>query len=195
MFASHFGNLKIVKKLITAGAEIDATDKDGNTALLIAAKLGYDKVVGFLIESNADINVQDNLGWTSLMRAVIANQPKVVSLLLQHSGCRVESSGHSTRETALLLATSHGLLSIVKMLINHGANVNAQDKFKRTPLMVAAFAFYYEICVVLLDNVADLEMQDVDNKTALDWAKKTESKNSTIIELLEGKMSKLYDEF
>ena len=195
MFASHFGNLKIVKKLITAGVEIDATDKDGNTALLIASKLGYDKVVEFLVESNADINVQDNLGWTSLMRAVNANHPKVVRLLLQHSRSQVESSGHSTGETALWLATSHGFLSIVKMLINHGANVNTQDKLKRTPLMVAAFAFYYDICVVLLDNGADLEMQDIDNKTALDWAKKTESNNSTIIKLLEDKMSNLYDEF
>ena len=48
--------IEAVKYLVKIGADINATDSSGMTALMIAAKYNYTKMVEFLINENTNIN-------------------------------------------------------------------------------------------------------------------------------------------
>lgn len=62
----------------------DEQDKDGRTALMIAAKNGNDWEIRSLIKSNAKTDIQDKDGWTALMYAVrYQNNIEVVNILLE----------------------------------------------------------------------------------------------------------------
>lgn len=56
----------MVQKLIDLGANIDATDDNGDTPLFEAAREGSFETVKILVENGADINWQNNRNRTSL---------------------------------------------------------------------------------------------------------------------------------
>ena len=69
MLPSYYGDYKMVKYLIESGADINAKDKNGWTALMFAARNGYDKIAQLLIKSGADIKAKDRDGKTALSLA------------------------------------------------------------------------------------------------------------------------------
>ena len=62
MLAAEKGYKKCVIKLISAGANINATNSDGITALFEAAYGGHRKCVYLLLKAGADVNLTDNKG-------------------------------------------------------------------------------------------------------------------------------------
>eukprot|EP00757_Euglenozoa_sp_SAG-D1_P022366 gene22366-8885_t len=73
----------VVKILLQAGADIEAKDQDGWTALLIACHNGHSDVVEMLLQAGADIEAKDQHGWTALMEACHYGHSNVVEMLLQ----------------------------------------------------------------------------------------------------------------
>lgn len=59
----------IVRILIHAGADVNARDSDGNTALIICSEKNYMEIAEFLIENGADVNLKNNEGNTALHKA------------------------------------------------------------------------------------------------------------------------------
>ena len=57
--------------LLGAGANPNAIAREGQTALMQAAGLGYEESVKILIEYHADPNLKDDMGRTALMHAVM----------------------------------------------------------------------------------------------------------------------------
>ena len=53
--------------LIDAGADVNAKEEDGWTALMWASRYGRTETVNLLIDAGADINIKNELGWTALM--------------------------------------------------------------------------------------------------------------------------------
>ena len=61
--------------------DINAKDKGGQTALILATKLGYEAVVRLLIgRDDIDINTKGQYGQTALMRAVKDKHMAVLQL-------------------------------------------------------------------------------------------------------------------
>jgi len=73
------------------------------------------------------------------------------------------------RESDLVQAARAGSLEVVKMLISNGTNVNAQV-CGCTSLMYAAFYGRELMITFLIDNGADLNVQNLSGETALMWA-------------------------
>jgi ankyrin repeat protein len=71
-YLSSFGFFEadVAHELIKAGANPNARDRRGATALMHASAYGYEDVVRVLIENGADVNLTDYNGRTALMYAV-----------------------------------------------------------------------------------------------------------------------------
>ncbi|XP_011303261.1 kinase D-interacting substrate of 220 kDa isoform X2 [Fopius arisanus] len=72
--------------------------------------------------------------------------------------------------TALIYASSKGKIQFVRELINHGADVNAEDADNWTALLCASKEGHTDVCLELLDHGGDLEHRDMGGWTALMWA-------------------------
>ena len=137
MFAVDDDNLEMITTLLDGGAEVDARDKAGETALMIASERQLD-VVKLLLARGAKVNSKDKDGWTPLMRASYnapyMGRPAIVEELLDR-GADLNARGF-LGETALMLASERHL-DVVKLLLNRGAEVNAEDSQRHTALDIA----------------------------------------------------------
>lgn len=109
--------------LLDLGADISLTDKNGNTALHIAA-IGDDKILNMLIKRGADLNARNIKGQTALFDASVfgylGNMRDLIS-----SGANVNLEDH-WGNTALFYGIAR--VEIVKLLIENGAFVNKKNK-------------------------------------------------------------------
>lgn len=72
VYAADQGKDGLAKLLIELGADVDASDCRGQTALHSSAIEGYPGIAKMLIDNNASLDLQDSLGRTPLMWATAA---------------------------------------------------------------------------------------------------------------------------
>lgn len=126
-------------------------------------KLSYWKE---LLNTNFNIETKDIIGRTALWMAVSGNNPGLVRLLLE-KGAKLKTPRDS-KYTILMPPIMEGNIEIVQLLIAYGANVNDRNKGDgQTALMRATEWDELEISQFLLDNGANIDSQDYDEKTAL----------------------------
>lgn len=73
----------IAKMLIEKGADINAVDNDGWSALTWASWTGFVKVTSVILENNSPVNVADKKGLTPLMIASMRGNAGTVQILLE----------------------------------------------------------------------------------------------------------------
>jgi hypothetical protein len=113
MLAAMYDRDTSANILINAGASIDAVTADNSTtALMLAAKKGYQAVVEVLLRGGADINARDKSGFTALMWASSEGHAHVVTQLLQ-AGADAHLLDAGNR-TALALATTEEVRRILQ---------------------------------------------------------------------------------
>jgi len=84
MLASFNGHIEVCDYLIKNGAQVEARDSAGRTALMYASTGPFASTVKLLLENGADANSVDHgEQWTSLMNAAAEGEMEVVKLLLQ----------------------------------------------------------------------------------------------------------------
>jgi len=154
---------KVVESLIENGANFEPQDRD--RALLDAAWRGFDDLVNLLIKKGANVNARDSIDYSPLLQAVIGGsrhsaRATIVQSLIDNGA--IFESGE--KDKALVQAAFNGSVEIVKMMIKFGANVNAADKYHRSPLFAAVTSnrFEPEIVQSLTDSGAIWEPQDRD---------------------------------
>ena len=132
-------------------------------------------VTQFLDEHpDIDINQQPENADTPLNVAIDINNFEIVTKLVE-KGASVNKSGisgkplyHACRRPALLEPERSANYNICSVLITQGANVN--DKMPHshdTPLHMAAEMGKQDVCVLLIENEADVNALDTDNRSAL----------------------------
>ncbi len=120
LYAGAEGNLALVQKALTHGADFTVFNRYNGTALIPAAEKGHLEVVKLLVHTpNFPINHVNRLGWTALMEAIIL------------------SNGGPTH------------VAIVKELIAGGVDVNIPDHDGKTPLYHAKANKYKEMIQML----------------------------------------------
>jgi ankyrin repeat protein len=96
--AAQGDNVAVVQQLLTRGADIEARDKNGYTALIMASFHGRNEVVMLLLDKGANTEARTTeFGWTALILAAWQGKTEVVRLLLA-KGANVDAmdnSGHS----------------------------------------------------------------------------------------------------
>jgi len=158
MAAAKNGRIDVVKKLLDQKVKIDAQGKDGVTALMLAADGNQLEIVNLLLKRGADPNVEDQRGWTALMNAVYQGNANCVEALAAQSRQEVNRG--------LLVAALMGHKDTVKVLLDHGAEVDTRAEDGRTPLMLAAGKGDNDLVSVLLKAGADPTLTDKSGATA-----------------------------
>ncbi len=127
-----------VRSLLQGGADVNAAQGDGMTALHWAAEHGHVELADMLIYAGANVGPTTRVGaYTPLMVGARAGQGVIVSHLLE-AGADVDART-GTGVTALHLAASSGSAEAVSALLDHGAEVDAKEvRWEQTPLMWAA---------------------------------------------------------
>src|ERR1700674_4078125 len=101
MHAAAFGSMKAMKLLLNAGADVNAKNDCGATALLWCARDGEKARV--LIDHGADVNARSKQGRTPIMLASMREGGSDIVALLLSKGADVNVA-ESRSETALALA-------------------------------------------------------------------------------------------
>ena len=92
------------------GADINARDIHGDTALLAATRSGQEIMVAVLLSKGANIHATDKFGYTSLLWAVRNNHKSIVALLLER-GANIDD-----KDAFVLLAVKLRHYEILKLL-------------------------------------------------------------------------------
>ena len=87
--AASAGNADTVRTLLASpSVDVNGVDDQGNTALILAARLGHDDVVRSLLTARADVNITNNEGKTALMLAAAGGHDETVAALMQAGAAR-----------------------------------------------------------------------------------------------------------
>lgn len=80
--------LGVVNAFIEHGVCIDAVDKKGETALMLAVRKQYLQIIDRLIQAGANVNAYDDCWQTPLMKAVERDHQGIMEILLHHGADR-----------------------------------------------------------------------------------------------------------
>lgn len=166
MHAARNGNAEIVRMLLEAGVNPDATadiDDREQTALDIARQTGHTEVVE-LLEAATDQTPD-----TELILSLIVGDDRKMRFLIDNGADVNEKNGYE--QTALLVAVRKGDVDIVQRLIDAGAEVNLADGIGCTPLMYAVQNGDLGLVEMLLQAGATNDAKNGAGKTALDLAR------------------------
>ena len=215
MWAS--GDLQKIRLLVSHGADVNARSDDHRTPLMLAARHpGAVQIVKFLLDKGANPNPNSKpVGESSpLLEALTAGDDAIAKLLISRgadsaataeqgltmaitTGCEGALQTLATQITnrdaftiALQNTVVFGDLKAVRLMLDHGADVNAVDPFGKTPLMYACVSDVFPLDVVklLIGRGADVNAKCTHDKgadtgrTVLDIAKL--NGNSPIVDLL-----------
>lgn len=146
------GNAALVANLLQNGADGNARDATGATALMMAAASGNLEVVNALLAGGADVNAVDAHGWCALSKAVYNADldrgfPDVVQALID-AGANIEAPiTYGVRP--LMLAAGYGETAVVQVLLDAGADFRAVNDGGRTALMMVKEKHYVDVINLL----------------------------------------------
>ncbi|MGE0865133.1 MAG: ankyrin repeat domain-containing protein, partial [Vicinamibacterales bacterium] len=146
-----------VRALIKDGADVNAAQGDGMTALHWAARNGDAAMTQMLLFAGANVKASTRLGgYTPLLMAAEQGHAAVIAALL--TGGADAKYGNALGTTALMLAAASGNATAVTTLVENGAEIEAREKtFGQTPLMFATANNRVDAIKALIKAGADLK--------------------------------------
>ena len=141
--AAHFLETEIMQILADAGADPRAPNRAGATPLMAAAGLGYNRGGGSaFIRDRRDFSSYNPVESAALGSAIPAAEERqtvaAVAAVLA-LGARVNAA-NDAGDTALHAAASHGMNSVIELLADHGADLDAENRRGQTPAALAVYA-------------------------------------------------------
>ncbi|KAJ6591131.1 ankyrin repeat-containing domain protein [Mycena vulgaris] len=176
--AAKMGHEPVARLLIASGADVNARSDPQDSALYAASFNGHERVARFLLDNGADVNAEGGQFGNALQAACAKGNEAMVRMLIEKgadvnmkSG-RLEGliaarprGGHRARYfslpasdlcgTALQVAAASGREAVVRLLIESGADVNAEGNVG--PALQAASAMgHYSAAKLLIEHGADV---------------------------------------
>jgi ankyrin repeat protein len=184
-WAVYHNDVDLVERLIAAGADTNAKNDYGATPMSEAAVVGNVQVMRKLLASGADVESANADGQTALM--VIARTSNVdAAKLLISRHANVDAVEQWRGQTPLMWAAAEDQPAMVKLLVQHGAKVNARSRVNQwerqvtaeprvqarpsggfTPLLYAARKGCLECAQILVKAGADQDLTDPDDVSPL----------------------------
>jgi ankyrin repeat protein len=156
--------------LLDAKANPNETEPDGTTALMWAVHHDELELADRLVAAGADVSVANDYGATAMSEAAIRADPEMLARLLA-AGAGVDSP-NADGQTALMVVARSGNVAAAKVLIEHGAKVDARETRKgQNALMWASAQSQPDMVRLLLEHDADVDARSTVN----DWPRKVTS--------------------
>lgn len=172
VLASRIGNKKksesAIGLLVDAGADLNATDTEGGTALHAAALSGSMNVLKLLIKNNAKLDLQDDEGSTPLLLALLQSRHGVAKYLIESGADLNMKDNYGVAPIHVAISQGPTLLDT---LLCHNLDVNVKDDEGRTALHLAVDDNYFSAVELLVAHNANVNISDEDGSTPLHLAK------------------------
>lgn len=165
--AAARADVVVLRQRIKDGAQVNAVDEWGNTALLLAAREGDLETARALLRAGADVNGRAG-PFTPLGQAALRGHSHMVRLLLR-GGAQVDATGLN-EHTPLMNAVKLNHPEVVSLLLKAGANPQVKDRTGAGLLLVAINDNLPQVLAVLLSHGMDPNQPDADGLTPLYWA-------------------------
>jgi ankyrin repeat protein len=146
------GAIGDVERLLTRGTSPDIVDAEGATALMAATLFADARMVELLLKHGADPNRADASRATALMWAV----PDVEKVrLLVARGANVNARSDTERTPLLVAAAYPRTVDVLRLLLDRGADLRAQDRAGATALALAVRSADVEVVRFLVERGLD----------------------------------------
>ena len=200
--AAREDNIEAMSFLLEVGADINAVDGQGNTALRLAIYCSHPKAALKLIKGGAKLEVKYNKDQTPLHMAAGMGSEELVGALMEQGNVNTTDkhgwtplhialqyrhaeiveilleagaqAGFQTPvgRTPLHVALEHCDVTSAKLLLRYGSYKDSADESGMTALHLAARDGYKDIVLSLVDQGSDVNAQDKSGKTPLHRAAK-----------------------
>ena len=147
--SSQSGNNEAVQFLLDLGVNVNYSNSEGKTALMLACKAGHEEVVQTLVSAEANINLQDNAGQTALMLAD-RNVGIACRLLLANADPDLQRKDGNT---ALHIACYKRQSAIAELLLSFSATFVIPNTKGDTAFLAAARGNNTEILKLMLNSI------------------------------------------
>ena len=155
------------REVLQEGVNPNLRGENGKTPLIHAIQEKSAKVLPVLLAArNIDINATNANNETPLMMAIYTDQNDLARRLINR-GAETDRYGW----TPLHYAASRSNLDMIKLLLAHGADINADSPNNSTPLMMAAWLGNTDTIRYLIQRGALVWERNDLNMTALEFAK------------------------
>ncbi len=145
--AAYDGDETIFNAKIAAGANIEAVDSEGYTALIYATAYGYQNIMKTLIAKKANVTAFKND--VNPMFAAVNNDNTSSIQMLINAGADINCVD-LTGYTPLMFAAQEGYTTTVSFLIAQGAKVDTEDNDGHTATSIAAQNNHNDVVDILL---------------------------------------------
>ena len=160
--AAEAGDMATVRSLLDSGADVNAAQRNGSTALHWAIYRDDAETVDLLIDRGADVTVKTREGISPLFMASLYGNAVIIESLLD-AGADANEAGPNT-ETPVMLAARNGNPDAIRTLIDAGADPNIAETVRgTTALMWAIEQRHSEAVAVLIAGGADVAVQTADS--------------------------------
>jgi len=173
--AAHQGDLAKVKKLLAAGANPNARDPYGRTAVHIATHARQRQLIRALAQAGADLELLENDRYDAVTIASVADDEETLRVLLG-LGASAKLTTSRYDGTALIAAAHLGHDGVVRQLIAAGAPLDHVNNLHWTALIEAIVLGnggprHQEVVRALLAAGASTRLTDREGNTPLALAK------------------------
>jgi ankyrin repeat protein len=143
----------------THGEDVNAKSGKRGTPLHAASYRGHLDVVSLLLGHGAEVNVTNRHGRTPLDEAYDGRHLQVMQLLLEHGAAPDARVRYDRYRYGLMIhdASYNGLAEVIRLLLQHNADVNAISPHNCTPLYWTSSQGHADVAQILLEHGADVD--------------------------------------
>ncbi|XP_076801547.1 ankyrin repeat and EF-hand domain-containing protein 1-like isoform X1 [Clavelina lepadiformis] len=174
MKAADYGHDKTVELLAKAGADLRVKDSEERDVLYYcfsASTKRHRRCLDIVLAHGADVNNTAESAKPVLVTACEQSlENETMCLMLLEKGAKADAVNKITGRSALSEACSSGSISVVRALLQNGANPNIMDKRKLVPLHFASQMGSLDAVKSLVAYGADANCSEMDGNNALHFA-------------------------
>jgi len=173
--AAAQGDVALIKQLLAAGANVNATDPYGRTPMHVAAYQSNDVAVLALAEAGGDPNLLERDRYDIITIAAVADDAEMVATAVKAGGSATNITSIYDG-TALIAAAHEGNWESIDVLIKAGAPLDHVNNLGWTAMIEAVVLGdggerHQKSLRLLIDAGADKSIADRNGNTPLDLAR------------------------